>query len=230
MAHNSKSMIMIVALLFCGWNWAGKHAFCSEKTGEMLQQEQQAFENELQRELNQLKAAKPELFKNRDLTPFIRGSVATKREADLLFLAAELCHYELDKLCQTFPGFCTIYTPIFIGDMDHDHDNEIVVLGFTQLRFDNMTEIVLFEKEESTIAIYSQSIPRIGMDVSVTSLSDGELYIVAEVLGKRVIEIVGKNRLATILFTEDTVLRFTGTAIEVVNPLRVVDEKVMLDE
>ena len=114
--------------------------------------------------------------------------------------------------------------------MDHDHDNEIVVLGFTQLRFDNMTEIVLFEKEESTIAIYSQSIPRIGMDVSVTSLSDGELYIVAEVLGKRVIEIVGKNRLATILFTEDTVLRFTGTAIEVVNPLRVVDEKVMLDE
>ena len=118
--------LRITSLIVCVSLWnvviLDTPGFSASPREEVRRQEEQ-----LKSEIARLQQAKPLLFAHRQIDKVLEDFSPTGAEADLLLLAAELCGNNLTKLQQEFPMLCSIYQPVFIGDLDQDGEAEVLI-------------------------------------------------------------------------------------------------------
>jgi hypothetical protein len=217
---------MIIIILSIGICASGENGSSQMRIGEQHLTLQEAREL-LKQEIEKLRAATPVLFKERQVDKFVHVFAPLRSEADLLYCAAELSNYDLDKLHKEFPVFSYIYNPVFIGDLDGDEENEILCVPDLE---PSDTYLFIFKQEKDTITLYQKIIDVYRMQITVQELPNGEQQIVARSEDERRIPIKGTNDLLTLEYAREMVLKFTGDAIEEVRPLMIVDERIVLDE
>lgn len=195
-------------------------------TADDLKRGSSEAEQQLQDELTQLQKVAPDLFTDRQVSSFANFGPSFK-DADLLLLATEICDYDLDTLYQKFPVLSYIYNPIFLGDLDQDGEKEILCVPDLE---PSNTYLFIFKQGEDKIEAYQRVFDIYRMKISVHELSNHEKQIIGRSEGERRVQIKGTNELVTVEWVREMILRFTGSDIEIVRPLMVVDEQVVLDD
>lgn len=182
--------------------------------------------DQLQVEINKLRAIKPVMFEEREISDFNNFGPSLKN-ADIFFLAVELCTYDLATLQREFPALSYIYHPVFLGDLNNDGEDEVLTVSDME---PSVTDIVIFQQEDKNINMYQKVIEVYRMDVFVHEMPDNEKQIIGRSRGERRVQVKGTNELVTLEYVREMILRFTGSEIEIVRPLMVVDEQVVLDD
>lgn len=222
--------LRITSLIVCVSLWnvviLDTPGFSASPREEVRRQEEQ-----LKSEIARLQQAKPLLFAHRQIDKVLEDFSPTGAEADLLLLAAELCGNNLTKLQQEFPMLCSIYQPVFIGDLDQDGEAEVLI-DRSSVRESDVTELVIFQHEGEAVGEHAKIIPQrhVDIEIDVRPEDNGRDVIVLSLRVYRLLPIEETNKMATLVTLQQMLLRFTGKEIEEISPFKVVYEGIELDK
>lgn len=179
----------------------------------------QSSKYDFDNEILTIRERQPALFDNKSNVVY-ENFGPSNTNADILFAATIISDCDLDLLREKFPELSEKYRPIFVGDLDGDGECEILI-DRSNVWGADITELVVFKKIIGAVSAYSIKIPRDLMTIRV-EVNDSVKSITASKLSKK--SIVDDNGLdKTIFVAERIVMRFTGSSLEVVIPLSVVN-------
>ncbi|PIE35219.1 hypothetical protein CSA56_05120 [candidate division KSB3 bacterium] len=189
----------------------------------------------VQQEITRLRTEEPSWFHgwqvDKQLEEFIENSGPSTQGHILLCAAAEHVQYDLEKFQQAFPGLHSVYDITFLGDFDQDNAPEI--FSVFHLTGKHVYLSVLRCGEHGNIALYNHEvISEYGhwLDISVRKLPDGEVHIIGQVTTQGLVPVKGDlNREVQLEKLYEMELRFTGTAFEVVEPLRLMKQWLLME-
>ncbi len=146
----------------------------------------------------------------------------TPSQLDILFSAIRYCRNDLGKMQNEFPELFAIFRPAVLDDLDDDSELE-VVMNLSGYKGDS-TWIWIAEPYAGAYRYFEYE-DQYRMVTEVISTKEKE--IVLRRPGSKNIPIKGTNNLVTIEFVLQTVLKFTGKAIEVLKPYEVLNERLV---
>lgn len=168
---------------------------------------------------------------DKQVEDFIENLGPFAKEHIFLCAAAEHVHYDLEKFQSTFPGLHYVYNITFLGDIDQNRSPEI--FSVFHLTGKHVYLFVVRCEEQGNVGFYKHEvISEYGhwLDISVRKLPDGEVRIIRQVTIQGLVPVKGDlNREVQLEKFYQMELRFTGTAFEVVEPMRLMKQWLLME-
>jgi hypothetical protein len=150
---------------------------------------------------------------------------------ELLFAAADIAHHNLDEFRREFPVLAAIAELKFIGDVDADDMDEIVgSLSYESREWD----IYVFKQKAVGVIRYEHKLTtEFGqlLSVDVQTTSNGEVRLVGRTIVAGHLPVKGdRSRRVEYESLYETEIRFTGMRFEIITPMQLIKQEVILDE
>jgi hypothetical protein len=149
---------------------------------------------------------------------------------ELLFAAANITQNNLDEFHREFPILAAITELKFIGDVDADGTNEIV--GSWSYESQERQFYVFKQKAVGVIRYEYKMITELGrwQSLSVRTTPDGDVLLVGRAIVAGHLPVKGdRSRSVEYESLYETDIRFTGMTFELVTPMHLVKQEVILD-
>ncbi len=182
--------------------------------------------HQLEQELQFLQAHYPKELAGRQFEKLLNVFSPIGTEADLLFLAAKVCEYQVEKFYQQFPALSYIYEPIFLGDLDYDGEKEVLC----HRTITNTAELVVFYKDQQKIVQEISHKFALRLILSIQQSPNGYSQIVGRFTGSRRLPVKDRKQMGTLEYIKETIWRFSKGELEEIQPFMTIHEEIVLDE